>query len=167
MKLKITCDWCGKEVFRNTSSLTGKKHHFCSRQCLASYSSKTKNPDSYAQLKDFTAIKAAMAKTNRELNPTRMTHQTREKIRNAKLDSGSGSSYRKLYGKHEHRVVAENMLGRPLLPSEVVHHRDHNKRNNTPENIVVFSSQAAHAKHHAELKWFICELEKMEGDDAR
>ena len=37
---------------------------------------------------------------------------------------------------------------------------------NTPDNIVIFASQSEHAKHHAELNWFIKELEKMEGGDA-
>ena len=67
------------------------------------------------------------------------------------------------------RVVAEQLLGRPLRPGEVVHHIDGNKRNNRSENLRVFSSQAEHAKFHAEFNWFINELRKMgaiEGGDA-
>lgn len=50
--------------------------------------------------------------------------------------------------RHEHRVVAERALGRPLLPGEVVHHEDLDIKNNRPSNLIVFPSQAAHAKHH-------------------
>jgi hypothetical protein len=50
--------------------------------------------------------------------------------------------------RHAHRVVAEQVLGRALLPGEVVHHEDQNKTNNGPENLVVFPSQKEHAKHH-------------------
>ena len=48
-----------------------------------------------------------------------------------------------------HRVVAENRLGRYLLPNEVVHHIDEDRYNNTPENLVVMTRDE-HARHHAE-----------------
>lgn len=59
--------------------------------------------------------------------------------------------YRKLTGRHEHRVVAEQMLGRPLKRGEIVHHIDGNKHNNVPGNLQVMS-QADHLRlHHAEM----------------
>lgn len=69
-----------------------------------------------------------MKTLNEELNPTRMTPETREKLRNCRLDSGEGRTYTKQYGRHEHRVVAEQILGRELRPGEVVHHIDGDKR---------------------------------------
>ena len=166
MKLKIRCDWCGKEFERLECKIRGKRHLFCSRECLWNFSNKTKNPKEYDSLKDFTNIGKTLSELNRRLNPTRMTPETRKKIRNSRLDSGKGTTYAQYYGRHEHRVVAEKILKRPLKPGEVVHHRDENKRNNAPDNIVIFASQSEHAKHHAELNWFIKELEKMEGGDA-
>lgn len=61
-----------------------------------------------------------------------------------------GTGYTKISGSdiHEHRAVAESVLGRSLTPGEVVHHEDLNKRNNNPENLIVFPNQAAHAYHH-------------------
>ncbi len=44
----------------------------------------------------------------------------------------------------EHRLVVEQVLGRYLLPTEVVHHIDGNRQNNTPENLEVYSSNALH-----------------------
>jgi hypothetical protein len=61
------------------------------------------------------------------------------------------TTYRKLYGRHEHRVIAEAMLGRPLVAGEIVHHIDGNKHNNTPENLQVMT-QADHLRlHHSEM----------------
>lgn len=39
----------------------------------------------------------------------------------------------------EHRLVAEQSLGRPIRPDEVVHHRDQNTLNNDPANLEVMS----------------------------
>ena len=77
-----------------------------------------------------------------------MVPETRKKLREKHLNKGAGKSYEKTYSRHTHRVVAEQMLGRKLLPGEVVHHEDENKRNNDPSNLKVFPSQAAHAAYH-------------------
>lgn len=46
----------------------------------------------------------------------------------------------------EHRLVAEVMLGRYLLPSEVVDHRDSHPRHNWPDNLCVYASNADHLR---------------------
>ena len=47
-----------------------------------------------------------------------------------------------------HRHVAEMMLGRKLKPSEVVHHKNRNKRDNRRSNLWVFSNQSIHQNIH-------------------
>lgn len=149
--MQCVCDWCGSIFYRAPSQIKGKKYLFCSRSCLGSFSSKTKNPDGYADLKDLSAVSAHMTALNREMNPRRMTQETREKVRKARL-SPSCKGYRKLYGRHEHRTIAEKKIGRPLKVGEVVHHIDLNLLNNDPSNLMVFPSQAEHAKYHATLR---------------
>lgn len=63
-------------------------------------------------------------------------------------DKGEGKTYRKFLGRHEHRVVAEQKIGRPLKKGEVVHHIDGNKRNNDPDNLMILDSQSEHCKIH-------------------
>ena len=53
-----------------------------------------------------------------------------------------------------HRQVAAEMLGRPLLPGEIVHHRDGDSANNDPSNLIVLPSQSyhAHMEYHLRLE---------------
>lgn len=144
MKQKYECARCGAEIWRYPSQTKGKRHLFCSRACLAeARASKELGIDTTRQSEN-------MRRINAELNPTRMTDEVRAKLRERRLGSGTEASYAKLYGRHAHRVVAEQMLGRPLRKGEVIHHMDRNRRNNAPENLMVFASQAEHAKWHKE-----------------
>ncbi len=62
---------------------------------------------------------------------------------------GTGSkTYVKEYGRHQHRVVMERVLGRKLRRGEIVHHIDHNKKNNHPSNLALFKNQSEHVSHH-------------------
>lgn len=47
-----------------------------------------------------------------------------------------------------HRIIVENALGRLLLPNEIVHHVDHDKKNNDISNLEVMT-QTEHSKLHA------------------
>jgi transposase-like protein len=47
----------------------------------------------------------------------------------------------------EHRLVMENIAGRRLKRNELVHHKDGNKSNNSPENLEIMENPD-HTKHH-------------------
>ena len=66
--------------------------------------------------------------------------------------TGEGKTYRKFLGRHEHRVIAEQKIGRSLRKGEVVHHIDGNFRNNAPDNLMVLKSQSEHCKIHGFLR---------------
>ena len=69
-----------------------------------------------------------------------------------KQDNELKSRYRgvRVAGKRmdEHRYVASCILGRPLQPGEVVHHKDGNKLNNDPGNLEIMSA-TEHKRLHA------------------
>ena len=46
----------------------------------------------------------------------------------------------------EHRIVCERVLGRPLLQTEVVHHKNDDPTDNRPENLQVYDSNADHLR---------------------
>lgn len=141
-KVLVRCGFCGTIAERYPSHV--KPRNFCSKECKDRHVSKRHNPESYRR--NFNAHH--LPALNAKLNPERMTAEVREKLRQARLDKGRGISYPKTYGRHTHRIVAEELLGRALRPGEVVHHIDGNKRNNTPENLMVFPSQREHARWH-------------------
>ena len=87
-----TCDNCGKQ-FQRYIHLKPMQHVFCCRACSRAYLSKR------------------MTQMNKELNPTRMNDfKMREAVREGRLRNNTGNEhcYKKLYGVHEHRILAEH-----------------------------------------------------------
>lgn len=58
--------------------------------------------------------------------------------------------YKKIGCRDEHRVIAENLLGRKLTYNEVVHHIDENPLNNDLKNLLIMSRH-----HHGRLHGFL------------
>jgi len=90
-------------------------------------------------------------------------HQTRlfsrqEQARRAHFNDGSTQrdrstkdTYRKVRGKHEHRRVMESELGRKLSSSEIVHHKNGDKKDNRPGNLEVMTRAEHIAEHRQDL----------------
>lgn len=75
------------------------------------------------------------------------------KKRKAPVGTGSvgpyGYRYIRVGGRKvfEHRHVMEQHIGRPLDPTEVVHHKDGDRLNNSIENLELLPSQSAHTEY--------------------
>lgn len=64
-----------------------------------------------------------------------------------------------------HRLVMESHLGRPLLPTEAVHHKNGNKRDNRIENLEVVD-HTAHSIEHNLLSWDLPKAAAMRASGA-
>ncbi|MEI8142846.1 MAG: HNH endonuclease signature motif containing protein [Chitinophagia bacterium] len=159
----VNCQQCGKELKRR-SDKTGKRI-FCGTDCLMGskkvivncFMCKKEIRLTVGKVKEVNCCSRACGgkfnserfrKRNLAANDFLMSDEIRGKIRESKLGKGEGKSYEKTFGRHTHRIVMEEMIGRKLLPGEVVHHIDEDKRNNNPSNLMLFASQAEHAAHH-------------------
>lgn len=59
----------------------------------------------------------------------------------------------------EHRLIAEDMIGRALTSKEIVHHIDGNKQNNDPSNLQIMS-RSEHVKLHRDAYGEMVKLQK-------
>lgn len=56
---------------------------------------------------------------------------------------------------YEHRTVMEQMLGRPLLPFENVHHRNGHRADNRPENLELWTKKQPYGQRVTDLIQFV------------
>jgi len=127
-KIKVKCEICGKEIQRYQCEIL--KHIFCSRDCSKIYTS------------------TRMKNINANLNPSRMREETKNKIRATHILYSGKKGYPKTNHKHTHRLIAAEKLGRKLKIGEIVHHKDGDKQNYSPDNLEVLKSQKEHANLH-------------------
>ncbi len=133
--IEINCEWCGKPKMVRASDRRRGRGRFCSRACVSQWWPTQKSPRN----QDGAA--------NPNWRGGLSLHRKGYVYRYAPDHPRASNGY-----VFEHILVAEKKLGRHLLPGEVVHHKNHKKDDNRPENIRIFDSPGAHTKYHAALR---------------
>ena len=136
---RIKCELCGLDCSMQVSASHLRTAHNMTTKEYKALGYKTLSPARLEQLRNSPVSKGEVTRLYGEDHPGwKGGHVARSGYR---IVSKRGKTC--LY---EHRVVAEEMLGRPLESDEVVHHKDANRSNNSPDNLIVMK-RSEHDKY--------------------
>ncbi len=130
MRIDGLCGVCGKQF---VSYIDGAK--YCSQKCYHEAREGMKRPDVTRRL---------MGAGNPRWNGgKRICNNGYVAIRTKGHPYSTKDGY-----VMEHRLVVEKSVGRYLNPEEKIHHKDGDVRNNSVENLELFSGHSQHMKKH-------------------
>lgn len=155
---EITCVVCGKKVWKPRSALKHIKVPTCSRQCNGQLRGREWKQHAHKGRAAWTPDSQAAwrEKMQGATNPAWKggvtyfkTHGNYTGVKYVRCPAEYMAMARKDGYVMEHRLIVAQHLGRLLLRSEVVHHKDHDPSNNRLENLVLFASNGQHKRYEA------------------
>jgi hypothetical protein len=169
--LDLKCENCGVDIQRRKGA--ERKHVYCSRECywksdyrsqLAAQRNYASNPNARQTRPcancgvEVTRYVSAGQKNFYCSRGCHNEHRRRAQIRHdgyVLVLVGRGAPGATKSGHiFEHRKVMQDMLGRPLLPAENVHHKNGVKDDNRPENLELWSrSQPRGQRVEDKIRW--------------
>lgn len=131
----VKCYICNKEVYKRRKDLLKNKRNFCSRKC---------------QIKTFLGVVPwnKGMKGRYENNPPNAKKDMLLEDKNGRIWIYDPTHPRSHRGRVLlSRQTVEMFLGRYLDSDEIIHHVDHNPKNNKLENLLI-TNRSEHAKIH-------------------
>lgn len=132
-KYPFECKWCGKIKHSKRKHPNGKVPEYCSRKCSNEHTNKIRREKKVYTSDGYVTVYSP--------------------------------KHPKQYGGRvkEHVLVAEEMEGRYLEPGECVHHKNHIRDDNRPENLFVCKDNSEHKRIERETYKIILKLMKETG----
>ncbi len=134
MKQTFACATCSKSVERQPAQVVGRV--FCSRHCCN------------------VAKRGQPSKRRPMIGPDHSQWKGGRTIQDGYVcvwDPKHPNAMRNHYVAEHRRIMAE-LIGRPLLRSEHVHHQDGNRQNNDPSNLVLLPGRVHCSLHQQEIR---------------
>ena len=131
-RVVFECQSCGKEVTRRKNEYERERHHFCSSDCFFVWKSQNLTGENsplygYVQSDAHRQKRAEALMGDKHYN-----WKGGKKNQGGYVSVKHGDKY-----VFEHRLIAEQALGRPLTQKEIVHHINGNKKDNRNRNLLI------------------------------
>jgi len=142
--VKVTCSSCKKEFSIFLSRLKEpQKYIYCSRRCMGDHRKELGiKPPSMLGKKRPKHSKRMSGKNSPFWKGGRYTQNGYLFILKPKHPFANKDGYIR-----EHRLVMEKKIDRYLFSTEIVHHLNHDKLDNRPENLIILG-RVDHNRHH-------------------
>ena len=140
-RIELTCKFCSEKFYLLQCQIGRGRGKFCSKECANAAMGKKISKTCTHCNKYFLKHRSEDERTFYDFCSRDCYFAHREA--NIKFDV-----YKKNGSVHVHREIVEKHIGRKLFQTEIVHHIDMNRHNNSLENLALLPGRDLHAKIH-------------------